>query len=184
MVTPRGRFCHRHTCLQWKYLYSGHCGSILQVLPIDPPQESAYGYGDSRAHVQPRLQVFRPSRRYCFRPGSSVYLPCMEELLQTPRCDRKSVVWISPSDQWADGEEDPGNRTLPANLLPRPPGLLAEYAQNSLHQSSTGLTPFQCVLGFQPPMFPWTREPSDVPAVDFWFRESERVWDEAHHHLQ
>ncbi len=29
----------------------------------------------------------------------------------------------------------------------------AEYAQNSLHQSSTGLTPFQCVLGFQPPCF-------------------------------
>ncbi len=60
----------------------------------------------------------------------------------------------------------------------------AEYAQNSLRQSSTGLTPFQCVLGYQPPMFPWDGEPSDVPAVDYWFRESERVWDEAHHHLQ
>ncbi len=60
----------------------------------------------------------------------------------------------------------------------------AEYAQNSLHQISTGLTPFQCVLGFQPPLFPWSGEPSDVPAVDYWFRESERVWDAAHHQLQ
>ncbi len=60
----------------------------------------------------------------------------------------------------------------------------AEYAQNSLRQQSTGLTPFQCVLGFQPPLFPWDGEPSDVPAVDYWFRESERVWDEAHHHLR
>ncbi|KAL0147094.1 hypothetical protein M9458_057618, partial [Cirrhinus mrigala] len=60
----------------------------------------------------------------------------------------------------------------------------AEYAQNSLRQPSTGLTPFQCVLGFQPPLFPWNGEPSDVPAVDHWFRESERVWDATHHHLQ
>ncbi|KAI2645726.1 Transposon Tf2-9 polyprotein [Labeo rohita] len=60
----------------------------------------------------------------------------------------------------------------------------AEYAQNSLRQPFTGLTPFQCVLGFQPPLFPWNGEPSDVPAVDHWFRESERVWDATHHHLQ
>ncbi|MGL5597085.1 MAG: hypothetical protein ACRDDA_03005 [Aeromonas sp.] len=33
-------------------------------------------------------------------------------------------------------------------------------------------------------MFPWSGEPSSVPAVDHWFRESERVWDLAHVHLQ
>ena len=60
----------------------------------------------------------------------------------------------------------------------------AEYAQNSLQQSTTGLTPFQCILGFQPPLFPWSGEPSDVPAVHHWFQESERVWDSAHVHLQ
>ncbi|KAI2655728.1 Transposon Tf2-9 polyprotein [Labeo rohita] len=60
----------------------------------------------------------------------------------------------------------------------------AEYAQNSLHQDITGLTPFQCVLWYQPRLFPWTEEPSNVPAVDHWFRETERVWDSAHHHLQ
>ncbi|KAK3509393.1 hypothetical protein QTP70_033162, partial [Hemibagrus guttatus] len=60
----------------------------------------------------------------------------------------------------------------------------AEYAQNSLRQSTTGLTPFQCVFGYQPPLFPWDGEPSDVPAVDYWFWESERVWGEAHLQLQ
>ncbi|KAK3516483.1 hypothetical protein QTP70_018758 [Hemibagrus guttatus] len=60
----------------------------------------------------------------------------------------------------------------------------AEYAQNSLRQPTTGLTPFQCVVGYQPPLFPWDGEPSDVPAVDHWFRESERVWDAAHWQLQ
>ncbi|KAL0165523.1 hypothetical protein M9458_037367 [Cirrhinus mrigala] len=60
----------------------------------------------------------------------------------------------------------------------------AEYTQNSLRQETTGLTPFQCVLGFQPPLFPWAEEPSDVPAVDRWFRESEQDWNAAHAHLQ
>ncbi|KAL0166278.1 hypothetical protein M9458_038122, partial [Cirrhinus mrigala] len=55
----------------------------------------------------------------------------------------------------------------------------AEYAQNSLRQDTTGLTPFQCVFGYQPLLFPWTEEPSNVPAVDHWFRESEKVWDSA-----
>ncbi len=55
----------------------------------------------------------------------------------------------------------------------------AEYAQNS-----TGLTPFQCVFGYQPPLFPWDGEPLEVPAVDFWFKESKRVWDSAHVQLQ
>ncbi|KAI2645361.1 Transposon Ty3-G Gag-Pol polyprotein [Labeo rohita] len=51
----------------------------------------------------------------------------------------------------------------------------AKYAQNSLCQDTTGLTPFQCILGYQPLLFPWTEEPSNVPAVDHWFRESERA---------
>ncbi|KAL0181854.1 hypothetical protein M9458_021229, partial [Cirrhinus mrigala] len=60
----------------------------------------------------------------------------------------------------------------------------AEYAQNSLRKPSTHLTPFQCVLGFQPPLFPWSGEPSELPAVDSWFQQSEETWNQAHVHLQ
>ncbi len=60
----------------------------------------------------------------------------------------------------------------------------AEYAQNSLRQNTMGLTPFQCILGYQPLLFPRTGEPSEFPSVDHWFRASERVWDSAHIHLQ
>uniref|UniRef100_A0A8C1GVU0 Gypsy retrotransposon integrase-like protein 1 n=1 Tax=Cyprinus carpio TaxID=7962 RepID=A0A8C1GVU0_CYPCA len=59
----------------------------------------------------------------------------------------------------------------------------AEYAQNSLRQASINMTPFQCILGYQPPLFPWSGEPSEVPAVNTWMQDSERVWDQAHHHL-
>ncbi|XDV24073.1 hypothetical protein PO909_028351 [Leuciscus waleckii] len=60
----------------------------------------------------------------------------------------------------------------------------AEYAQNSLLKPSTGLTPFQCVLGYQPPLFPWSGEPTDLPAVNAWLQRSEETWNNAHVHLQ
>ncbi|KAK3561808.1 hypothetical protein QTP86_014376, partial [Hemibagrus guttatus] len=60
----------------------------------------------------------------------------------------------------------------------------AEYAQNSLIHSSMGLTPFQCVLGYQPPLFPWHGEPSDVPSVEEWYRLNQEVWEHAHVRLQ
>ncbi|KAL0187596.1 hypothetical protein M9458_014695, partial [Cirrhinus mrigala] len=60
----------------------------------------------------------------------------------------------------------------------------AEYAQNSLRKPTTHLTPFQCILGFQPPLFPWSREPSELPAVNSWFQQSEETWSQAHVHLQ
>jgi len=27
------------------------------------------------------------------------------------------------------------------------------------------MTPFKCILGFQPPMSPWSREPTDLPSI-------------------
>ncbi|KAL0149040.1 hypothetical protein M9458_055655, partial [Cirrhinus mrigala] len=48
--------------------------------------------------------------------------------------------------------------------------LWAEYAQNSLRKPSTNLTPFQCILGFQPPLFPWSGEPPELPHMSI-FRE-------------
>ncbi|KAI2646676.1 Transposon Tf2-9 polyprotein [Labeo rohita] len=60
----------------------------------------------------------------------------------------------------------------------------AEYAQNSLYKPATNLTPFQCILGFQPPLFPWSGEPSNLPAVNSWFQRSEETWNRSHVHLQ
>ncbi len=59
----------------------------------------------------------------------------------------------------------------------------AEYAQNSLTKPATGMTPFKCVLGFQPPVFPWSGEPTDLPTITDWLQHSEEVWDRAHTHL-
>ncbi len=40
------------------------------------------------------------------------------------------------------------------------------------------------MLEFQPPLIPWSGEPSDLPAVNSWLQRSERTWNEAHVHLQ
>ncbi|KAK3518458.1 hypothetical protein QTP70_000645 [Hemibagrus guttatus] len=45
----------------------------------------------------------------------------------------------------------------------------------SLIHSSTGLTPLQCVLGYQPPLFPWSGEPSDITAMEEWYRQSQEL---------
>ena len=54
----------------------------------------------------------------------------------------------------------------------------AEMAQFSLRHSSTNLSPFQCVLGYQPVRSPWHQSQIEAPAVDEWFRCSEETWDD------
>uniref|UniRef100_A0A3B3RHI9 Integrase catalytic domain-containing protein n=1 Tax=Paramormyrops kingsleyae TaxID=1676925 RepID=A0A3B3RHI9_9TELE len=51
-----------------------------------------------------------------------------------------------------------------------------EYSLNSRVSPVTHLTPFQCVLGFQPPLFPWDAPASAVPRVETWFQESRHAW--------
>lgn len=61
--------------------------------------------------------------------------------------------------------------------------LWVEYAQNSIQKPSTGLTPFQCLLVYQPPLFPWSGEPTELPEVNDWLQCSEETWNRAHVHL-
>lgn len=53
----------------------------------------------------------------------------------------------------------------------------AEMAQNSLRHSSTNLSPFQCILGYQPVLVPWHQSQTEAPVVDDWFRRVEETWD-------
>ncbi len=60
----------------------------------------------------------------------------------------------------------------------------AVNAQNSLQKPAIGLTPFKCILGYQPPLFPWSGETSNLPFVTEWLQRSEETWNQAHIHLQ
>ncbi len=54
-----------------------------------------------------------------------------------------------------------------------------EYAHNSLPVSSTGLSPFECNLGYQPPLFPSMESEVAVPSAHAFVQRCHRTWTRA-----
>ncbi|XP_077961190.1 uncharacterized protein LOC144410185 [Gasterosteus aculeatus] len=52
----------------------------------------------------------------------------------------------------------------------------AEYAHNTLPSSATGMSPFQCLYGYQPPLFPSQERDIAVPSVHSHIRRCHRTW--------
>lgn len=50
-----------------------------------------------------------------------------------------------------------------------------EYAHNSPTSSATGMSPFMCALGYQPPLFPEREQEVAVPSVQHHLRQSRRI---------
>ena len=61
--------------------------------------------------------------------------------------------------------------------------LWVEYAHNSLPTSATGLSPFQCSLGYQPPLFPDQEGDVSVPSAQAFVRRCRRTWKTARSRL-
>ena len=54
-----------------------------------------------------------------------------------------------------------------------------EYAHNTLTNASTGFSPFQCSLGYQPPLFPSQEAELTVPSVQAHMRRCRHTWRRA-----
>uniref|UniRef100_A0AAQ5Y7J2 Integrase catalytic domain-containing protein n=1 Tax=Amphiprion ocellaris TaxID=80972 RepID=A0AAQ5Y7J2_AMPOC len=54
-----------------------------------------------------------------------------------------------------------------------------EYAHNTLPNASSGLSPFHCVHGYQPPLFPELEEEIALPSVAAHLRGCARTWRQA-----
>uniref|UniRef100_A0A8C7KLL0 Gypsy retrotransposon integrase-like protein 1 n=1 Tax=Oncorhynchus kisutch TaxID=8019 RepID=A0A8C7KLL0_ONCKI len=54
-----------------------------------------------------------------------------------------------------------------------------EYAHNTLPSSATGMSPFQCLYGYQPPLFPSQEKDLSVPSVQAHIRRCHRTWHRA-----
>ena len=51
-----------------------------------------------------------------------------------------------------------------------------EYAHNSLPTSATGISPFHCAFGYQPPLFPDNEREASVPSAYAMVQRCRRVW--------
>ena len=51
-----------------------------------------------------------------------------------------------------------------------------EYAHNTLPSSATGLSPFQCSRGYQPPLFSAQERPASVPSAQAFVNRCRRMW--------
>ena len=51
-----------------------------------------------------------------------------------------------------------------------------EYAHNSLPTSATGFSPFKCVFGYQPPIFPDNKPEVSVPTTYNTIRKCSSIW--------
>uniref|UniRef100_A0A9J8AV31 Uncharacterized protein n=1 Tax=Cyprinus carpio carpio TaxID=630221 RepID=A0A9J8AV31_CYPCA len=56
---------------------------------------------------------------------------------------------------------------------------MVEYAHNSLPVSATGLTPFECSLGYQPPVFASTESEVAVPSAHAFVQRCHHTWTRA-----
>ncbi len=56
---------------------------------------------------------------------------------------------------------------------------MVEYAHNSLPVSSTGLSPFECSVGYQPPVFPSLESEVAVPSAHAFVQRCHRTWTRA-----
>ncbi len=56
---------------------------------------------------------------------------------------------------------------------------MVEYAHNSLPVSSTGLSPFKCSLGYQPPIFPSLESEVAVPSTHAFVQRCRHTWSRA-----
>lgn len=54
-----------------------------------------------------------------------------------------------------------------------------EYAHSPMSNASSGLSPFQCSLGYQPPLFPAQEEEINIPSVQALIRRCKGTWIKA-----
>ena len=115
--------------------------------------------------------------------GDAIHLHLLEGILQFSRGHGQPVLGFS-----SNGQTERKNQEIETALrcmVSKNPAswsqqlLWVEYAHNTLTSSATGLSPFQCAYGFQPPLFPALEKEASCPSSKAFIRCCRRTWDQA-----
>lgn len=117
----------------------------------------------------------------------TIHLPGLEPLPREVRrhCHSHLATILNPRDRLKGLIKNWVASCTLSVLRMREAGHVFFYGQNVCRTlSNAQLRNFQCVLGFQPLLFPWNAASKNSTAVDEWFRWSKDVWEQAHQCLK
>ncbi len=104
--------------------------------------------------------------------------PVLAGILLSDRGLYESVIRFSSSDQRTVWTSQSGSRA--GSPLPGvPQSTWIEYSHNTLPVTSTGLSPFECSIGYLPPLFPSQEPDAVVPSALAFIRRCHSVWRKA-----
>ncbi len=179
LVSYSYRLYHGSTAIQRSHHHPHGDWPLFQGLSFDSSAQTAYSSRNYRILMRPRFQILWSGWRYSLQSGTTIHLPSLVCLLSKAQHQCQPHIRLPSSSQRSSGTSKPRAHPFPychRNQADWSCYLIwAEYAQNSLRKPATGLTPFQCVLGFQPPLFSWSGEPSNLPAINSWLQRIERI---------
>ncbi|XDV53915.1 hypothetical protein PO909_022310 [Leuciscus waleckii] len=90
----------------------------------------------------------------------------------------QSVFGLSSPEQWSNRTSQPRLGESVASSWSQQLSMV-EYAHISLPVSSTGLSPFECSLGYQPPIFPSLESEVAVPSAHAFVQRCHHTWTRA-----
>lgn len=124
------------------------------------------------------LSIQWPPRGHCFWSRYTIHLSCMVRLLQLTRGQRQPHLRLPSPIQQPTRMSKPRNHPFPQNILQSEPVWLeyiivlgrvcTEFFEKTLNQ----VDPFQYILGYQPPLFPRSGEPTKRSTVYEWLERN------------
>ncbi len=182
LITHSDGFLHWLASFQWQD-GSPHCGGqVLEGDPLYSPPQIAFSEETATIvlhHVflihglpvdvvsdrGPQF-VFKFWTEFCQQLGATASLSSGYHLQTNGQAERANQDLERVLRCVASAE--PSSRSSRLTMV--------EYAHNSLPVSTTGLSPFQCCLGYQPPLFPSQESDAIVPSVHAFIQRCLRTW--------